>query len=109
MAATPEALGWQKTDLGCMIVPALTTITRREVLMADRLDERDRERAWPALPLEAWKDTYATLHMWTQMVGKIRLQLTPKLNHWWNVPLYVKDRKSTRLNSSHMSISYAVF
>ena len=63
--------------------------------MSDRLDERERERAWPALPLDAWKDTYATLHMWTQMVGKIRLQLTPKLNHWWNVPLYVNSRGLT--------------
>lgn len=47
------------------------------------------ERAWPALPLEQWKDTCATLHMWTQIVGKIRLALTPLINHWWNVPLYV--------------------
>ncbi|HJQ22400.1 MAG TPA: DUF5996 family protein [Blastocatellia bacterium] len=45
--------------------------------------------AWPALPLEAWQDTYATLHMWTQIIGKIRLAQTPLVNHWWNVPLYV--------------------
>ena len=44
---------------------------------------------WPELPLEAWKDTYATLHMWTQIVGKVRLALSPKINHWWEVPLYV--------------------
>jgi len=44
---------------------------------------------WPALPLEEWKDTYATLHMWTQVVGKICLAQTPLINHWWNVPLYV--------------------
>jgi hypothetical protein len=47
---------------------------------------------WPALPLAAWKDTYSTLHMWTQIVGKIRLALTPLVNHWWNVPLYVAPR-----------------
>jgi hypothetical protein len=47
---------------------------------------------WPALPLEEWKDTYSTLHMWTQIVGKIRLALTPLVNHWWNVPLYVAPR-----------------
>lgn len=47
---------------------------------------------WPPLPLEQWKDTYATLHMWTQIVGKIRLGLTPLINHWWNVPLYVTAR-----------------
>ena len=50
---------------------------------------------WPALPLEQWKDTYATLHMWTQIVGKIRLALTPLINHWWNVPLYVNARGLT--------------
>jgi hypothetical protein len=50
---------------------------------------------WPALPLDAWKDTYATLHMWTQIVGKVRLALTPLVNHWWNVPLYVNARGLT--------------
>ncbi len=50
---------------------------------------------WPALPLEAWKDTCSTLHMWTQVVGKIRLALTPLVNHFWNVPLYVTARGLT--------------
>src|SRR5579863_3756480 len=50
---------------------------------------------WPELPLEAWKDTYATLHMWTQIVGKVRLALAPRLNHWWEVPLYVSSRGLT--------------
>ena len=50
---------------------------------------------WPALPLKQWKDTYATLHMWTQIVGKVRLALTPLINHWWNVPLYVNTRGLT--------------
>ena len=51
--------------------------------------------SWPALPLEEWQDTYATLHMWTQIVGKIRLALTPLVNHWWNVPLYLTARGLT--------------
>jgi hypothetical protein len=51
--------------------------------------------AWPALPLEQWEDTRATLHMWTQIVGKVRLEQTPVLNHWWNVPLYVSARGLT--------------
>ena len=55
----------------------------------------NRPECWPALPLEAWKDTYATLHMWTQIVGKVRLRLTPLVNHWWNVPLYVTARGLT--------------
>jgi hypothetical protein len=55
----------------------------------------DDPECWPALPLASWKDTLATLHMWTQIVGKVRLALTPKVNHWWNVPLYVSARGLT--------------
>jgi hypothetical protein len=51
--------------------------------------------AWPELPYSAWKDTYATLHLWTQMVGKIRLAQTPWLNHSWHVVLYVSARGLT--------------
>lgn len=47
---------------------------------------------WPSLPLAAWQDTYATVHLWTQIIGKIRLALTPKLNHWWQSTLYVTPR-----------------
>ena len=47
---------------------------------------------WPLLPWEEWADTANTLHMWTQIVGKTRLALTPLQNHWWNVPLYVTAR-----------------
>src|SRR5215472_10526876 len=55
----------------------------------------DQPECWPALPLDSWKDTCATLHMWTQIVGKVRLALTPLVNHWWNVPLYVTSRGLT--------------
>ena len=51
--------------------------------------------AWPELPLDAWQDTCATLHMWTQVVGKVRLALSPRVNHWWEVPLYVNARGLT--------------
>jgi len=54
-----------------------------------------KARRWPALPLSEWKDTCATLHMWTQIVGKIRLALSPHVNHWWEVPLYVNARGLT--------------
>lgn len=47
---------------------------------------------WPALPLDEWRDTYATLHMWTQIVGKTRLALAPWQNHWWQVALHVTAR-----------------
>ncbi|HEY1800306.1 MAG TPA: DUF5996 family protein [Terriglobales bacterium] len=50
---------------------------------------------WPDLPLAAWQDTYSTLHMWTQIVGKVRLALSPRINHWWEVPLYVTARGLT--------------
>lgn len=50
---------------------------------------------WPALPLQPWGPTYHNLHMWTQIVGKVRLALTPRTNHWWNVPLYVTARGLT--------------
>jgi hypothetical protein len=55
----------------------------------------DNFKAWPELPLAAWQDTNATLHMWTQIVGKIRRTLTPLVNHWWNVTLYVNARGLT--------------
>ncbi|MGB7149648.1 MAG: DUF5996 family protein, partial [Terriglobales bacterium] len=58
-------------------------------------DFADQSECWPALALDSWKDTYATLHMWAQMVGKVRLRLTPLINHWWNVPLYVTARGLT--------------
>ncbi|HYV56459.1 MAG TPA: DUF5996 family protein [Candidatus Nitrosopolaris sp.] len=51
--------------------------------------------AWPALPLSEWRDTYATLHMWTQIVGKLRLAQTPWVNHSWHIPLYVTARGLT--------------
>lgn len=51
--------------------------------------------SWPELKYAEWKDTCATLHMWTQVVGKIRLKQTPLVNHWWNVPLYVSARGLT--------------
>src|SRR6202166_5298716 len=53
------------------------------------------EQQWPTLPLEEWEPTYKTLHMWTQIVGKIRLALTPLVNHWWNTALYVNTRGLT--------------
>jgi len=51
--------------------------------------ERKAAERWPALPYPAWKETYETLHMWTQIVGKVRMELSPFLNHWWHVTLYV--------------------
>jgi hypothetical protein len=56
--------------------------------------ETNTER-WPDLPFSAWRETCETLHMWTQIVGKVRMVLTPPINHWWHVPLYVNARGLT--------------
>lgn len=50
---------------------------------------------WPALPLDQWQETYATLHLWSQIVGKIRMSQMPWINHSWHVPLYVTVRGLT--------------
>ncbi|MEP6659854.1 MAG: DUF5996 family protein [Acidimicrobiales bacterium] len=53
------------------------------------------KQPWPDLTLATWQDTLDTLHMWTQIVGKVRLALEPMLNHWWQVTLYVSARGLT--------------
>jgi hypothetical protein len=53
------------------------------------------DHAWPSLLSPTWPDTCATLHMWTQIVGKVRLALTPLVNHWWGVALYLTARGLT--------------
>ncbi|HEY3217949.1 MAG TPA: DUF5996 family protein, partial [Candidatus Limnocylindria bacterium] len=53
------------------------------------------EEGWPPLPYAEWKDTLHAVHMWTQIVGKIRLTLTPPVNHWWNSTLLVTPRGLT--------------
>ena len=55
----------------------------------------NRDQSWPALPLAEWSETRDTLHMWTQIVGKVRMALSPHVNHWWEVPLYVSARGLT--------------
>src|SRR6266851_5401247 len=55
----------------------------------------NQKETWPPLPAPAWADTYETLHMWTQVVGKIRLALAPPVNHWWHVTLFVTARGLT--------------
>ena len=56
---------------------------------------KSRSGDWPALAYDDWADTAATLHLWTQIVGKVRMALSPPLNHWWHVPLYVSARGLT--------------
>jgi hypothetical protein len=54
-----------------------------------------RAEVWPALPLAEWSTTRDTLHLWLQVVGKLRLALSPRVNHWWEVPLYLSARGLT--------------
>src|SRR5438477_7921483 len=70
--------------------------------------ERIRAELWPSLPYEAWKDTRDTLHMWTQIVGKVRMELSPFLNHWWHVTLYVTPRGLTTSAISYHGGSFDV-
>jgi hypothetical protein len=63
---------------------------------------------WPDLPYAAWSDTCATLQLWTQVVGKIRLAQTPWLNHSWHVPLYVTARGLTTSPIPHGSRSFEI-
>jgi len=64
--------------------------------MADKVQTRlGSAEIWPPLPLEEWRETCATLHLWTQVIGKVRLALAPPVNHWWEVPLYVTARGLT--------------
>jgi hypothetical protein len=67
-----------------------------------------RDDVWPALPLEAWSDTCATLHLWTQIVGKIRLTLSPWINHSWHVTLYVTARGLTTSPIPHGTRTFEI-
>jgi hypothetical protein len=63
---------------------------------------------WPELPLSEWADTCATLQLWTQVVGKIRLAHAPLVNHWWQVPLYVTSRGLTTSPIPYGSRSFEI-
>ena len=63
--------------------------------MSNSEREASREEIWPRLAVKDWQDTYATLHMWTQIVGHIRMKQTPMVNHWWNTALYLTSRGLT--------------
>src|SRR2546429_6346944 len=78
--------------------------------MEDILETQQMDRAerWPALPYESWKETYETLHMWTQIVGKVRMELSPFLNHWWHVTLYVTPRGLTTSSIPYRVVTFDV-
>jgi Family of unknown function (DUF5996) len=70
--------------------------------------QEERAESWPALPFEAWRDTCETLHLWTQIVGKVRMELSPPVNHWWHVTLYVTPRGLTTSSIPYQGGTFAV-
>src|ERR1700683_3125788 len=70
--------------------------------------EMPDDAMWPALPYSAWQPTCETLHLWTQIVGKIRLMKTPWLNHSWHVPLYVTSRGLTTSPIANRSENFEI-
>ena len=64
--------------------------------------------AWPALPLDGWRDTCDTLHMWTQVVGKVKLELCPFVNEWWEVPLQLTARGLTTMTIPFARGAFAI-
>lgn len=66
------------------------------------------DELWPALPYDAWKDTYATLHMWTQIVGKVALAQGPPLNHSWAIALHLTPRGLTTRTLPHGARSFTM-
>ena len=77
-------------------------------LEADVLPREGEREAWPDLSYEAWRDTCATLQLWTQIVGKIRLSQTPWLNHSWHVTLYVTARGLTTSTIPHGTDTFEI-
>jgi hypothetical protein len=67
-----------------------------------------RNEAWPALPLSDWSGTCETIHRWTQIIGKVRMALTPLVNHWWNVTLYVIARGLTTSSIAYGSLTFDI-
>jgi hypothetical protein len=79
----------------------------KEVMKMAKARAADDAR-WPALPYAAWRATCQTGHLWTQIVGKVRLKLMPYLNHWWQVPLYVSARGLTTTPIPYADGTFAV-
>src|SRR5579871_6630930 len=82
---THEASRGRRSGIHSPAARSAAVTAKPDVLMTAKTSSA----GWPALPFEEWADTCATLHLWTQVVGKIRLACAPWVNHWWHVPLYV--------------------
>ena len=76
--------------------------------MSDATPSRAAYDAWPALPLASWVDTHATLHLWLQIVGKVRLVLSPPQNHCWNATVYVTASGLTTSSIPHPAGAFMI-
>src|SRR3954447_1492839 len=74
-----------------------------------KLDEKMRAEFWPALPYNEWAETAVTLHLYTQIVGKIRMVLTPWINHSWGVTLYLTAHGLTTSPIPHGLRTFEIF
>src|SRR4051794_17880501 len=98
-----------RTRETCLRNPTMLSSSRRVSrgqLQSDDDEATERVRmndasAWPDLPLAAWSETCDTLHLWTQIVGKVRMASTPLVNHWWNVTFHVTSRGLATLPIPH--------
>src|SRR5258705_8781079 len=79
----------------CMMLTHTGCLGKNSKCDSKEGDMSTHNSEWPELHLADWAATRDTLHMWTQIVGKIRLKLTPPDNHWWQVPLYITARGLT--------------
>jgi uncharacterized protein DUF5996 len=105
---TPQSVNAHALSLVHSVLADGALPTESVMLHTDGQSHRDRTAVWPSLPLAAWHDTYATLHMWTQIVGKIRLALSPPVNHWWHVTLYVTSRGLTTSSIPYGSRTFTI-
>lgn len=102
MGERPRAVNPEHEIIHVAVPPVLSRFIGLDQRMVLRVEDRKElyrscvvESTWPELTLSKWQDTRDTLHMWTQVVGKVRMALNPMINHWWQVPLYVSARGFT--------------
>jgi hypothetical protein len=84
------------------------TANKGSLIPHDGGREDIQAEVWPSLPYEAWKDTYDTVHMWTQIAGKISLALNPPVNHWWHAALHVTPRGLTTRSLPYGTRSFEI-
>src|SRR5437660_192196 len=107
--------GAPRTKLATCLSGCDVRLTILSTAGSDKIDNQQlmatrdaHTEVWPALPFEEWKETCATLHMWTQIVGKIRLSLAPWTNHSWHVTLYLTARGLTTSPIPHRSGTFEI-